>query len=364
MASFSFCMIAKTAVFAFISFFFAFTLSEGQSVPAVYVFGDSLVDVGNNNYIDGSLLKANYPFNGIDYPGGKSTGRFSNGKNAADFLAERVRLPTSPPYLSNTSDVFLKGVSFASGGSGLFNSTGQGFLRKTLSLPQQVDYFTTLHQRLVKQLGADGAQQHLSKSLFVVVIGSNDAFAYFESKNNKKVAKVPQEQYINDMISILQELLKQIHSLGARKFVVSGIPTLGCCPGQRHDSSTEECNHATNDLAIKYNQQLASMLAGLKSDINDFNYSYFDSYTTMYDIIQNPATYGFTEAKAACCGFGKLNADVFCTPLAVYCSNRTDHVFWDKVHPTQATARLLVDHLYTGSHPSVTPINVNQLIAL
>lgn len=73
---------------------------------------------------------------------------------------------------------------------------------------------------------------------------------------------------------------------------------------------------------------------------------------------------GFKEVKAACCGFGKLNADVFCTPLAVYCPNRADHVFWDKVHPTQATDQILVDKIFTGSHPHVFPLNLNQLIAI
>ncbi|KAJ0751333.1 putative triacylglycerol lipase [Helianthus annuus] len=57
-----------------------------ESVPGLYVFGDSLVDVGNNNYLAISLAKADFPHNGVDFPTGKATGRFSNGKNAADFL--------------------------------------------------------------------------------------------------------------------------------------------------------------------------------------------------------------------------------------------------------------------------------------
>ncbi|KAL3503526.1 hypothetical protein ACH5RR_037975 [Cinchona calisaya] len=289
-------IMGKTTIYAFISFFFflfAFiTSSEGQSVPAMYVFGDSLVDVGNNNYIKDSILKADYPYNGIDYPGGIPTGRFSNGKNAADFLAEKVGLPTSPPYLSNTSDVFLQGVSFASGGSGLFNSTGQGFLMKTLSLAKQVDYYAAVHERLVKQLGPDGAKLHLSKSLFLVVIGGNDALAYFELGIDKIFKKVSPDEYVGQMVNILQGLLKQIYNLGGRKFVVAGLTSIGCCPGQRIDSITEECKQDINALAINYNQQLTSMLAGLKLDFDDFNYSYFNSYTVLSDIIQNAATYG------------------------------------------------------------------------
>ncbi|CAI0379738.1 unnamed protein product [Linum tenue] len=57
-------------------------------VPAVYVFGDSLVDVGNNNHLPVSLAKADFPHNGMDFPTNKPTGRFSNGKNAADWLGK------------------------------------------------------------------------------------------------------------------------------------------------------------------------------------------------------------------------------------------------------------------------------------
>lgn len=61
-----------------------------ESVPGVYIFGDSLVDVGNNNYLSLSLAKADFPHNGVDFPTGKATGRFSNGKNAADFLGTLI----------------------------------------------------------------------------------------------------------------------------------------------------------------------------------------------------------------------------------------------------------------------------------
>lgn len=58
------------------------------SIPGLYVFGDSLVDAGNNNYLPISIAKANYPRNGVDFPKKKATGRFSNGKNAADFIGK------------------------------------------------------------------------------------------------------------------------------------------------------------------------------------------------------------------------------------------------------------------------------------
>lgn len=49
------------------------------------------------------------------------------------ITAEKVGLPTSPPYLSLKSDknkasLFRSGVSFASGGAGILNGTDQALV--------------------------------------------------------------------------------------------------------------------------------------------------------------------------------------------------------------------------------------------
>lgn len=56
--------------------------------PAMFIFGDSLVDIGNNNYVTLSLAKANMPPNGIDFPTGTATGRFCNGRTSFDVLCK------------------------------------------------------------------------------------------------------------------------------------------------------------------------------------------------------------------------------------------------------------------------------------
>lgn len=53
-------------------------------VPAIITFGDSAVDVGNNNYLP-TIFKANYPPYGKDFVNHESTGRFCNGKLATDI---------------------------------------------------------------------------------------------------------------------------------------------------------------------------------------------------------------------------------------------------------------------------------------
>ena len=65
--------------------FVLFGICTCQNPPANFVFGDSLVDVGNNNYI-ASLSKANFFPHGIDF--GRPTGRFTNGRTIVDILGK------------------------------------------------------------------------------------------------------------------------------------------------------------------------------------------------------------------------------------------------------------------------------------
>lgn len=58
---------------------------SGPKVPALIAFGDSIVDTGNNNYLT-TVMKANFPPYGREYPGHKATGRFSDGKITVDFI--------------------------------------------------------------------------------------------------------------------------------------------------------------------------------------------------------------------------------------------------------------------------------------
>lgn len=53
---------------------------------AFFVFGDSLVDNGNNNYLATTARADSLPY-GIDTPSRRPTGRFSNGKNIPDFIS-------------------------------------------------------------------------------------------------------------------------------------------------------------------------------------------------------------------------------------------------------------------------------------
>lgn len=73
---------------------------------AFFVFGDSLVDNGNNNYL-ATTARADSPPYGIDYPTHRPTGRFSNGLNLPDIISEFFHFIFS--FISKTTNFLLQG---------------------------------------------------------------------------------------------------------------------------------------------------------------------------------------------------------------------------------------------------------------
>lgn len=75
----------ETLVLLFASFLFlSCGYAQDTIVPAIITFGDSAVDVGNNDYLP-TIYKANYPPYGRDFVNKQATGRFCNGKLATDI---------------------------------------------------------------------------------------------------------------------------------------------------------------------------------------------------------------------------------------------------------------------------------------
>ncbi|ESQ42952.1 hypothetical protein EUTSA_v10015846mg [Eutrema salsugineum] len=328
------------------------------SIPGLYVFGDSLVDAGNNNYLAISISKANYPHNGVDFPSKKATGRFCNGKNAADAIAEKFGLPLPPPYLSlkglfkekKRESAAVTGVNFASGGAGIFNSSDKKH-GQAIPLSYQVNHFISTSSPL--------------QISFVVVVGSNDLFDYFGSFKLRQMTN-PQE-YAQSMADKLKEQLKRVHDTGARRFLMIGVAQIGCTPGKRVKNSTiYECDEEANTWCALYNEALVKMLQELKQELqSSMTYSYFDNFKSVHNIITNPARYGFEEVTSACCGNGDLNAESPCLPLSRLCSDRSKYLFWDLYgHPTEAAARTIVDLMLSDADSQYSsPLTLTQLVS-
>ncbi|XP_039139397.1 GDSL esterase/lipase At5g55050-like [Dioscorea cayenensis subsp. rotundata] len=326
----------------------------GSSQPtALFVFGASLLDVGNNNYLF-TLKRCDFPHYGIDFPGGKPTGRCSNGKNIPDFLADKMGVPSPKSYMSLNRSMepgkFLEGVNFASSSAGILNTTHKGLC---IPLDTQIDYYSFVVEDLEESMGIVWTKCFISNSIFIVNIGSNDVQVYDGTGISN---------FVSLLISTLEGQLERLYNLGARKFAFMGLEPVGCWPALRAvNKSTGNCNSEVNQISVRYNEQAAVLLHEMQSKHADINYSFFNTYGIFTQYINDPQTYGFGNVTAACCGMGFLRAEIACNPLASYCSNRTEYLFWDGWHQTEATAKLLVNTAFDGSPPDVFPVNVRQL---
>ncbi|KAJ1693630.1 hypothetical protein LUZ63_010328 [Rhynchospora breviuscula] len=344
--------------FVFLALSFSITV-ESTLVPAIFVLGDSLADVGNNNYLDLPIgFKADYPYNGIDFPGRIPTGRFSNGFNGIDYIAMELGFVKSPPpYLSIRNAIQMqKGVNYASGGSGILQTTGNG----TLTMATQVKYFADTKRALAKIFGGSIVNDILAKSLYCFVTVNNDIFAYYSvtgAANSTANAK-----FISNLIDEYLGYLTMVYKLGARKFAITGSAFLGCVPYIRNRNPTGDCIDELNQLSVQFNAAALPRIQQLSNQLPGFKYSYMSLYNLSTKILAEPGSFGFKELKSACCGTGKFNGETPCLPNATYCSRRTEYFYWDIAHPTQSLYNLTIQFQLYGSNSVVTPINVKQLI--
>lgn len=332
---------------------------EVPLVPAVYVFGDSTVDVGNNKYLPGNFTPP-FPY-GIDFPGSGPNGRFSNGYNMADSISRLLGFNMSPPaYLSltpETSREILKGfggVNYASGGSGILDITGNA----SLPLSKQVEYFAVTKSKMIEKSGGNSTaiDALLSKSLFLISDGGNDVFELLQNLGYIG-------SFYADLRSNYTKHVQTLYGLGARRFGVIGVPPMGCLPGVRAKFPFGDpgCGLITNNLAWRSNVVLGEVMEKLASSLPGMRYSVGSSYNLVMSYMERPE---FKDVKNACCGDGKFNAQTLCMPNSTYCVNRDDHLFWDAVHSTQATSNKGAEDIYAApvEQGFAAPINFKQLL--
>ncbi|KAF1863156.1 hypothetical protein Lal_00031335 [Lupinus albus] len=208
-------------------------------VPALYVFGDSSVDAGNNNNLH-THAKANVPPYGIDF-NNNATGRFTNGKTFADLIAIKLGLPLQPSYLGISDSKryqVITGINYASGACGILNDTRDG---ECLSLDRQIEYFTsTVVNNLPKH-------KHL--------------------KNN-------------------------IQSWG-KKFVVGTVNQVGCSPNLY-------CNETINQMVKPCSDKLLMKVQEMEKQFSGSMFVSSNGFNFFNKIKNDPKKYGFANISKSC----------------------------------------------------------------
>ncbi len=223
--------------------------ASGYSISDLYVFGDSLSDVGNIQAATAGAM----PPAALGYVGG----RFTNGQNYTDYLATSLGV-------SNTASL-LGGKNYAFGGARI--DAG-------MSPPG-----------LLAQYGMYSMNHSLAdpNALYVVYGGGNDI----------NDLSVNLQDSLNNLGMIVGALIGQ----GATNIVVPNAPDLGRTPG----------NNTTADAALKtarsqaYNAGLAAMVAALESTFS-IDLLTLDVFGFSGQLLDNPALYGLSNVSDSCVG--------------------------------------------------------------
>ncbi|KAK7341053.1 hypothetical protein VNO80_23977 [Phaseolus coccineus] len=336
---------------------------NSQRVPALFVFGDSLVEVGNNNFLN-TLARANFFPYGIDFDRG-ATGRFSNGRSLIDFIGEFLGISSPPPFAdpSTNGSRILNGVNYASAAGGILDESGRNYGDR-FSMNQQIQNFQNTLNQYRTMTNPTSMNQFLAKSIAVVVTGNNDYLNnYLMPGLYRSSFNYSAQQFGNLLVNNFGQQILALHSLGLRKFFLAGIGPLGCIPNIRATgfAPVGRCVDLVNQIVGFFNEGLRSMVEQLNRDHPDSIFAYANTYHVLGDILNNPARYQFDVVDRACCGVGRNRGQLSCLPLQFPCLNRKQTVFWDAFHPTESAIYVFAWRAFNGPQDDAYPINIKQM---
>ncbi|XP_078162293.1 GDSL esterase/lipase EXL3-like [Carex rostrata] len=316
-------------------------------VPALIVFGDSITDPGNNNGLQFSWAKCNFPPYGRDFKDQRATGRFSNGKIPPDFLASQLGIKEYlPAYLDPelSDEDLLTGVSFASGGAGFDDISAK--LASAYTLWDQLQMFKEYKIKIEKVAGIERASKIVSDSVYLIFLGNNDIMTTYFSTNIRSNYDIP--SYVNYLVQAASSFNKNLYDLGARNIAVLGVPPLGCVPAVRtlRGGITRECVDIYNEATLLFNTELSAEMTRLAPELPGSKIIYMDVYSILLDLIMNSSHYGFDEVTRGCCGTGEIEATLLCNEISpCTCEDASKYLFWDAFHPTEKGYELLITPL-------------------
>ncbi|GAA0146669.1 hydrolase [Lithospermum erythrorhizon] len=286
-------------------------------------------------------------FSAIYVFGRNPRGRFSDGKLEPDFLASILRIKENvPPFLHpNLSDEeIVTGVSFASAGSGYDELTTS--LTGSIPMSKQLELFQSYQERLKKIVGGEGALSIVADALVIISTGTNDFVLNFYDIQIRHF-QMSIYSYQDLLIMKLQNFVMELFGLRCRKMAISGVPSIGCLPIQLTAKSPllRRCIHEENLDAQSFNRKLRKLLQTLQEMLPSCTLLHSDVFTPLMDMIKNPEVYGFVETRRGCCGSGVVEVGPLCSKHTAVCTDPSRHIFFDIIHPCEATYKYITDAL-------------------
>jgi phospholipase/lecithinase/hemolysin len=307
---------------ACLAFSAAATLAQAQTYSNVFVFGDSLSDVGNLNSVQSQYPK-----------------RFSNGPVAVEDVASALGFTLTPSYhLLPPAVVMSKfggfGNDYAVAGAIATDADGNP-ATPDINLPTQVNAFLQIHGGVAP-----------SNALYIVMIGGNDvraARSVVISGVNK-----PRQQakmVVKKAVDSEEAEIRKLIASGAKNLLVVNVPDIGSIPEttelvqpaalaaattRKASRIAKHLDKITSILTAKYDARLSKAINQIQRDNPTVTITKFDLFDFFGELLEDYDDYGYTNATDACFYLettGQMNPSC----------NFNTFVFWDFIHPTAIT---------------------------
>ena len=277
--------------------------AQASTLSAMYVFGDSLSDAGNNTIVLGGpqaqVVTGNSYIPTFTYA---PSGTYSNGSVWATGFGSAMGMTVTPSLAGGTNRAF--------GGARTAVTPSMGF---PPSVAAQVSGLLTARGGVLD-----------SEALYVVAGGGNDARDTLNNAamiagaggNPSALIAAAAAQYAMDVGLMVDSL----QGAGVKYIVVWNTPNLGLAPAVTVNGAG--IAGLGTGIASAMNLALAARLA---SEVDVIS---FDLFGLLTDVVARPAMYGMGNVTDAC------GAIMGCDPATA--------LFWDGIHPTSGGHALLV----------------------
>ena len=238
--------------------------------------GDSLTDTGNLFTVTQGLIPPEIADTG---EAAYFEGRFSDGPNWADFLAEELELSPATFELTLLDPTISteEGINFAVGGA----LSGEA----TESTSPSTGITATIPGVLEEQLPSLLDNFEIDPTgLYSVWVGSNDYYAFS-----------PVEPVIENISSTIESLIQA----GAQNILAFNLQDQSLTPLGRFFFPSD-LSQLLQDLTLAHNQQLELALDDLRSEYSDVNIFSVDVASLFDEFRATPAAFGFQDIANAC----------------------------------------------------------------
>lgn len=288
--------------------FFALLLTGGSvnvwavTFSSLYAFGDSLSDAGSSPSAVTSIYKILNNNCDLSHPCPPyEEGRFSNGPVASEYLAEALF-----PEGVTATNFHSYAIGGATSGIGNYGDGGTATEQGLFNLPG-MNQELELYKRGLNDSG-DAADPN---ALFLVWGGANDYLTHD--------SPIAAAQNIGGYVGDLAEA-------GAKHILVPNLMDLSKTPFARAEGEEAQAQA----FSFVFNTELATQLGMVSSNFPTTEIFQFDTYSFVNNVIQDPASYGFTEVQDPCL-----------SSLFIPCGDPGSHLFWDDSHPTTSAHAIL-----------------------